>query len=107
MERVGRVFLDSVLMFTAHGKGRVWLMFRAFEIEQINSLIMCSIGEKCMPKDTGVCKEAVYVATRTHGGLLCKNIPRFLWPFTLVEQPEIVRCQLSTVCTGVTTFSIN
>jgi len=76
------------------GRGRVWLMFRAFEIEQINSLIMCSIGEKCMLKKTGMCKEAVCVASGAHGGLVCKNIPRILWPFALVKHPQIVRCPI-------------
>jgi len=100
MERVGRVVLGSLLVFTSRGKGRVWLVFCAFDIEQINSLIMCSTGEKCMPKKTGMCKEAVCVASGIHGWLLCKNIPRFLWPYTLVKHSQIVRCQLSTVCAG-------
>ena len=85
MERVGRVFLGSVLIFTAHGMGRVWLMFHAFEIEQINSLVMCGIGEKCMPKKTGMCKEAVCVASGTHGGLVLKNISRIFVAFCFSE----------------------
>jgi hypothetical protein len=75
-------------------------VFRAFDIDQINSVIMCSIGEKCLLKKTGMCKEAVCMASGTHGELLCKNIPRFLWPSTLMKHPQIVRCQL-TVCAGV------
>lgn len=105
MERVGRVFLGSVLIFMAHGKGRVWLVFRAFDIEQNDSLIMCSIGEMCMLKKTGMCKEAVCMATGNHGGLFCKNQPRILWPFTLVKHPQIVGCQLSTVCAGINNIS--
>ena len=35
---LGGSFLGSVLLFMARGKGRVLHVFRAFEIEQINSL---------------------------------------------------------------------
>ena len=50
---------------------------RAFEIEQINSLVMCSIGEKCMLKKIEMCKEAVCVASGTHGGPYVRTYHEF------------------------------